>query len=46
MMAVLAVRIEASPEQPDATALEVRREHVRRGDSQAIAPRMAHVEHE
>jgi transitional endoplasmic reticulum ATPase len=45
MMAVLAVRIAASPEQPDATALEVRREHIEDA-IRDIAPTTARVEHE
>jgi len=45
MMAVLAVRIAASPDGPDATALEVRREHVEEA-IRDLAPTTAHVEHE
>ena len=45
MMAVLASRIEAAPERADASALEIRREHVR-GRFKEITPRRAHVEHE
>jgi transitional endoplasmic reticulum ATPase len=45
MMAVLAARIEVSPEEPDVTALEVRREHVEEAIRE-LAPRTACVEHE
>jgi hypothetical protein len=45
MMAVLAVRIAASPDAPDATALEVNRENVQEA-IRDLSPRSAHVEHE
>ena len=45
MMAVLASRIEASPEQPDATGVEVQREHLQTAIEE-LSPRMARVEHE
>jgi transitional endoplasmic reticulum ATPase len=45
MMAVLAARIETSPEQPDATGVEVRREHLQTAIEE-LSPRVARVEHE
>jgi transitional endoplasmic reticulum ATPase len=45
MMAVLALRIEASPEQPNAAGMEVCREHLQR-TIEELRPRMARVEHE
>jgi transitional endoplasmic reticulum ATPase len=45
MMAVLASRIEASPEQPDATGVEVQREHLQTA-IEGLSPQMARVEHE
>jgi transitional endoplasmic reticulum ATPase len=45
MMAVLGSRIEASPEQPDATGVEVRREHLQAAIEE-LSPRTARVEHE
>jgi len=45
MMAVLASRIEVAPERPDATGVEVQREHLQTAIEE-LAPRMARVEHE
>ena len=45
MMAVLAERIQASPEKPDATGMEVKREHLQQAIEE-LSPRMARVEHE
>jgi transitional endoplasmic reticulum ATPase len=45
MMTALASRIEASPEQPDATGVEVQREHLQTAIEE-LSPRMARVEHE
>ena len=45
MMAALASRIEALPDNPDATGVEVQRKHLQAAIEE-IAPRMARVEHE
>ena len=45
MMAVLSRRIAASPEKPDATSMEIRREHVEEAIRE-VAPLRARIEHE
>jgi transitional endoplasmic reticulum ATPase len=45
MMAVLAVRIGNNPDAPDASALEIRREHIEAALHE-IAPRTARVEYQ
>jgi transitional endoplasmic reticulum ATPase len=45
MMEALAARIEAAPEQPDATGVEIRKEHLLRGIEE-LSPRTGRVEHE
>jgi transitional endoplasmic reticulum ATPase len=45
MMSTLASRIEAAPEQPDATGVEIRQEHLQTAIEE-LRPRMARVEHE
>ena len=45
MMAALAARIEASPEQPDVSGVEVRREHLQTAIEE-LSPGTARVEHE